>query len=155
MRRKGGACEGTISPRPARNQRPAAGRAAARPPKAQRGVFPARAGGRYDHHIGGFQTRQKHQAVMRDYRGHTRQASAVGDRRQYHRGLLQRGDRPNDKCVHSNVGRVCGIGIAYHSDAREVGNGKRQGQRREDRKTHADRRQHSADLPTTLPRVQE
>ena len=85
----------------------------------------------------------------------TRQASAVGDRRQYHRGLLQRGDRPNDKCVHSNVGRVCGIGIAYHSDAREVRHGKRQGQGREDWKTHADRRRHSADLPTTLPRVQE
>ena len=50
------------------------------------------------------------------------------------------GDRPNDKCVHSNVGRVCGIGIAYHSGAREVGNGKRQGQGREDWKTHADRR---------------
>ena len=61
-------------------------------------------------------------------------------RLQYHRGLLQRGDRPNDKCVHSNVGRVCGIGIAYHSGAREVGNGKRQGQGREDWKTHADRR---------------
>ena len=26
--------------------------------------FGAGAGGRYDHHIGGFQTRQKHQAVM-------------------------------------------------------------------------------------------
>ena len=60
-----------------------------------------------------------------------------------------------DKCVHSNVGRVCGIGIAYHSGAREVGNGKRQGQGRKNRKTYADRRRHSADLPTALPRVQE
>ena len=29
--------------------------------------FGTGAGGRYDHHIGGFQTRQKHQTVVRDY----------------------------------------------------------------------------------------
>lgn len=48
------------------------------------------------HHFGGFPPCQKHQTALRDHRGDSRQASAPGDRGEYHRGLHKWRNRSHD-----------------------------------------------------------
>ena len=111
------------------------------------------AGRRYDYHVGGFKTCQKHKAVMRDYRRNQSKAAVPCHCWQYHDGLPQRTRRPDDRSLFTNGRRVQPTRTCDDTRARALWNGERQSQGREDRQTGADRRRYTACFSSPLSRV--